>query len=152
MSCRVLFPRFKTYGLRRVQVTETNSSARLVSVNGRRVHGRGTDYKRGRPKRKAETLLEAGGDAALSCLSSSLLMAELLRERILHGFHAHCTRGPGFPLHPALVHHTRLHRHTVAPRHREVQQELSAEVVVMRLHPLLDLIGLGLERNLKGKI
>lgn len=47
-------------------------------MNERRVHGRGTDYKRRRLKRKAETSLEAGGDAALSCLSSSLLMAELL--------------------------------------------------------------------------
>lgn len=79
-------------------------------------------------------------------------MAELLRERILHGFNAHCALGPGFPLHPALVNHTRLYRHTVAPRHREVQQDLSAEVVVMRLHSLLDLIGLGLERNLKRRI
>lgn len=78
-------------------------------------------------------------------------MAELLWERILHGFNAHCTLGPGFPLYPALIHHTRLHRHAVAPRDEEVQQELSAEIVVMRLHPLLNLIDLGLERNLKGK-
>lgn len=86
-----------------------------------------------------------------SRLSSTLLqlMAELLGVRILQGFDRHRRLGPGFPLDAALIHHGRLHGDGVSAQDGEIQQELGAEVVVVGLHPLLDLISFGVEWNLK---
>ena len=79
-------------------------------------------------------------------------MAELLRVRILQRFDRHRGPGPRLPLNATLVHHRGLHSDGVGAQHGEVQQELSAEVVVVGFNTLLDLIGFTVEWNLeRGK-
>lgn len=78
-------------------------------------------------------------------------MAELLGVGVLQGLDRHSGFGPRLPLDAALVNHRGLHGDSVRAEDGEVEQELRAEVVVVGFHPLLDLVGLTLQRNLKGK-
>lgn len=78
-------------------------------------------------------------------------MAELLGVRVLQRLDGHRGLGSCFPLGAALVHHGGLHRHQVGAEDGEAQQELCAEVVVVRLYALLDLIAFRIQRNLSGK-
>lgn len=84
-------------------------------------------------------------------LSSSLLqlVAELLGVMILLRLDGHRRLRTRFPLGAALVHHGGLHRDQVGAEDREVQQELGAEVVVVRFYTPLDLIGFSIQWNLK---
>lgn len=76
-------------------------------------------------------------------------MAELLGVRILQWFHRDSCLGPGLPLGAALIHHGRLHGDGVSAQDGEIQQELGAEVVVVRFNALFDLIRFSVEWNLK---
>lgn len=78
-------------------------------------------------------------------------MPELLRIGVFQGLDGHRDLGARLPLDAALVHHGRLHADGVRAQHGEVEQELGAEVVVVGLHPLLDLVGLGVQWDLKRK-
>lgn len=78
-------------------------------------------------------------------------MAELLGVRILQGFDRHRRLGPGFPLDATLIHHGGLYSDSVSAQDGEIQQELGAEVVIVGLHPLLNLISFSVEWNLKGE-
>lgn len=86
-------------------------------------------------------------------LSSSLLqlVAELLGVRVLHRLDGHRGLWSRFPLGAALVHHGGLHCHQVGAEDGEVQQELGAEVVVVRFYALLDLVTFSIQWNLNGK-
>ena len=77
-----------------------------------------------------------------------LLLPQLLGVRVLQGLDGHRDPGAGLPFDAALVHHRRLHGDRVRPQHGEVEQELGAEVVVVGLHALLDLVGLGVQWDL----
>lgn len=88
-------------------------------------------------------LLEAGVCSPLwGGLGSTLLqlVAKLLGVRILQGFDRHRRLGPRLPLGAALIHHGGLHGDVVSAQDGEIQQELGAEVVIVRFYPLLDLI------------
>lgn len=70
-----------------------------------------------------------------------LLQADLLGVRVLQGFHKYGSSGTSLPHDTVGVFHRRLHRNVVRTKDGEVQQKLSTEVIVMRLNPLLHLIG-----------
>ena len=78
------------------------------------------------------------------------LVAELLGVRILQGLDRHRCLGPGLPLDAALVHHGGLNGDGVGAQDGEIEQELGAEIVIVGFYPLLNLIGLGVQWNLKG--
>lgn len=100
--------------------------------------------------------LEAGVSAARlwlqRLLGLLLLQADLLRIGVFQGFDKHGGSGAGLPDDAIGVSHRGLHGDAVCPEDSEVQQELGAEVVVVRLHPLLHLIGHAVERNLEDSI
>lgn len=86
-------------------------------------------------------------------LGSTLLelVAELLGVRILQGFDRHRRLGPRLPLCAALVHHRGFHGDSVSAKDGKIKQELGAEVVVVGLHSLLDLISFSVEWDLKAR-
>ena len=106
-------------------------------------------------KKKAYLGLKASVHAPLrgrlcsALLLLLLLVPQLLGVWVLQGLDGHSDLGAGLPLDAALVHHRRLYGDRVRPQHRKVEKELGAEVVVVGLHALLDLIGLGVQWDLK---
>lgn len=98
-----------------------------------------------------EQSLEAGVCTPLwSRLSSCLLqlMAELLGVRILQRFNRYSCLRPRLPLSPALIHYRGLHSDSVGAQDGEIQQKLSAEVVVVGFYTLFDLVSFSVEWNL----
>lgn len=94
------------------------------------------------------TPLGSGLRSTLLLLLLLQLKSQLLGVRVLQWFNRHSRLGPRFPLGATLIHHRRLHADDVGAQDGEVQQELGAEVVIVGLHALFDLVGFGVEWNL----
>lgn len=102
--------------------------------------------------KKKKTSLEANVWTPLCCrLRSALLqlVAKLLGIRILQRLDRYRRLGPSLPLNATLIHHRCLHGDWVGAEDGEVQQELGAEVVIVRFHTLFDLVCFGIQRDLK---